>query len=434
MATPLRKVDAGMLRIGMYVSQLDRPWLETPFLFQGFYIRTENEIADLQRYCEFVHIDIEQSDATMLKKLDAVSQTQKDKSNKTASASSKPSLWARIKAFFTGKKIVIQKPDPAPGEFYKDTASTADELVVARTLHSGALQQCIKLLDSIRKGDEIPMPDLEIVAGAMVDSVLRNSTALALLARMQEKDEYTGAHSLETSIWALVFGRHLGLDRESLAALGLGALLLDVGKTKLPETLLEKQGPITEDERLIFNQHVGHSLEIIRKAKGSDRRIIDMVATHHERYDGSGYPRGWKGNQIPVFGRIAGIVDSYAAMTNDRPYAKAMSSYDAMREFKANSDKLFQSEMVEQFIQAIGIFPTGTLVELNTGEVGIVLKEFSANRLRPELALILDAQKNRLEKFRVLDLSKQRDESPEFWIERGVKVGSYDIDASEFFL
>ena len=135
-----------------------------------------------------------------------------------------------------------------------------------------------------------------------------------------------------------------------------------------------------------------------------DQRVLDMVSTHHERYDGSGYPNGLKGNQIPVFGRIAGIVDSYTAMTRDRPYAKAMSSYDAMREFKAQSDVLFQAEMVEQFIQAIGIFPPGTLVELNTGEVGVVLKEQQAARLQPEIAIILGAEKEKLEDIKVLDL------------------------------
>ena len=160
----------------------------------------------------------------------------------------------------------------------------------------------------------------------MVDSVLRNSSALALLTRLHEKDEYTSSHSLASSIWALVFGRHLGLDKESLAAVGLGGLLLDVGKMKLPEALLKKKGKLTDIERSYINNHVGFGLELIRQAEGVDNRVLDMVATHHERYDGSGYPRGWKGNQIPVFGRIGGIVDSYSAMTSDRPYAKAISS------------------------------------------------------------------------------------------------------------
>jgi HD-GYP domain-containing protein (c-di-GMP phosphodiesterase class II) len=431
MASPHRKIDVDLLRIGMYVSQLDRPWIETPFLFQGFYIRTDGEIDELHRYCDFVEIDIEQSDPAARGLLTRA--TPVDRSKPGSLSRRKISLWQRIKAFFGGK--LPEAPEArVPGEFYKDTVSTADELIVARTVHSGSLEQLMNVLANIRRGEAISMPDLEVVAEAMVDSVLRNSTAMALLAHIQAKDEYTGNHSLASSIWALVFGRHLGLDRESLAAVGLGSLLLDVGKTKLPEALLQKQGKLTEVERAHIQGHVGLGLEIIRDAGNVDSRVLDMVATHHERFDGTGYPRGWAGNQIPVFGRIGGIVDSYSAMTSDRPYAVAMSPYDVMREFKALSDKHFQAEMVEQFIQAIGIFPAGTLVELNTGEVGVVLKEHQATRLQPDIAVILDANKKRLADFKVVDLRSQDGEAPTVWIERGVKPGTYDINASEYFL
>lgn len=430
MTSPNRKIEVNMLRVGMYVSQLDRPWIETPFLFQGFYIRTEHEIEELQRYCESVEIDIEQSDPAAR---GALLRTVTDADEEKSSPRHGISFWRRLLAWFGGKRI--EAPEQrVPGEFYKDTASTADELIVARTVHSGSLEKLMNVLATIRQGEAIAMPDLVVVSESMVDSVLRNSTAMALLAHIQAKDEYMGNHSLASSIWALVFGRHLGLDRESLSAVGLGGLLLDVGKTKLPEQLLQKEGKLTEVEWAHVQGHVEFGLEIIREASGIDSRVVDMVATHHERFDGTGYPKGWKANQIPVFGRIGGIVDSYSAMTSDKPYAKAISPYDAMREFKALSDKHFQAEMVEQFIQAVGIFPVGTLVELNTGEVGVVLKEHEATRLQPDVALILDPDKQRLQEINVVALRGQKGESPDVWIERGIKPGAYDIDASEYFL
>lgn len=432
MESKLRKIDVDGLRIGMYVSRLDRPWLETPFLFQGFYIRNTSDIEELQRYCDYVEIDIEESDAKLMESLSAdAPATRSTRTGTTAHAGG--SLWQRLIRFLFGRKT--KAPGQClPGEYYEDTASTADELVVAKSVHSGALKQLMNVLDLIRQGETIAMPDLEVVTGAMVDSVLRNSTAMSLLVRMQEKDNYTSSHSLSSSIWGLVFGRHLGLDRESLAAVGLGGLLLDVGKTKLPDQLLNKKGALTEAERAQMNTHVELGLKLIREAGNVDSRVLDMVATHHERYDGSGYPNGWKGNQIPVFGRIGGIVDSYSAMTSDRSYARAMSSYDVMREFKALSDKHYQAEMVEQFIQAIGIFPAGTLVELNTGEIGVVLKEHQATRLRPEVAIILDANKQPKGDYEVIDLREQRDESPTVWIERGIEPGVYNIDPKDFFL
>ncbi len=433
MSKPLRKIDVDGLRVGMYVSRLDRPWLETPFLFQGFFIRNENEIEDLRRYCDFVEIDLEESDARIVQFLDAPNSSNQQQSKASERRGIWRSLWQRICSLF-GWKVAEAPRDFKPGDFYQDTASIADELVVAKSIHSGALEKLMNVLEGIRNGSAISMPELEVVTGAMVDSVLRNSTAMALLVRMQQKDEYISAHSMASSVWALIFGRHLGLDKEALKAVGLGGLLLDVGKMKMPNQLLQKKGELTDPEMAYIRTHVDIGLEVLRESGDVDRRIMEMVATHHERYDGSGYPKGWKGNQIPVFGRIGGIVDSYSAMITDRPYAKAMSSYDAMREFKALSDKHYQAEMVEQFIQALGIFPVGTLVELNTGEIGIVLKEHHATRLQPELAIILDSEKHPLREFETIDLSKQRGQAPSVWIERGVEPGAYDIDPREFFL
>jgi len=432
MATPLRKIDVELLQIGMYVSELDRPWLETPFLFQGFYVRTDGEIAELRRFCDVVEIDIEQSDASLQETL-AAKATPVQHGITPLSPSTKTSLWRRIMALFGGKSANVRRQTTA-GEYYQDTVSTSDELAVAKSIHSGSLDQLMTVLTSIRHGATVAMPDLQVVTESMVDSVLRNNTALALLARMQEKDEYMSSHSLSTSIWALVFGRHLGLDREALEVVGLGGLLLDVGKTKLPEALLNKTGKLTDVEWSHMQNHVEFGLDIIREADNVDPRVMEMVATHHERFDGSGYPNGWSGNQIPVFGRIGGIADSYSAMTSKRPYAQAMSSFDAMREFKSLSDKHFQAEMVEQFIQAVGIFPAGTLVELNTGEVAIVLKEHQSTRLRPEVAVILNAEKKAVDEFKVLDLREKAGQAPNVWIERGINPGDYNLDPRKYFL
>ena len=432
-----RKIDVSGLRVGMYVSELDRPWLETPFLFQGFFIRSKNEIDELHEHCEFVYIDLEQS-------LVAANQPHAtkplQKADQTAPASQpgrKRGFWQWLLRLFGRKQHPAVAPSPKPGEYYRDTVSVADELVVARTIHTGSLQRLVDVLNSVRQGATLRVPDLEVVVDGMVDSVLRNSTAMALLVRLQEVDDYTHAHSLATSMWALVFGRHLGLDRQSLKLLGLGGLLLDVGKTKLPQQLLQSTGEMTNAAKMHLRSHVRLGVELLRAADSIDPRIVDMVATHHERFDGSGYPNGLKGNQIPVFGRIAGIVDSYASMSSNTPYSEAMSSYDAMRQFKSLSDKSFQAELVEQFIQAIGIFPAGTLVELSTDEIAIVLKEHRASRLLPEVAIILDADGRKLDDFRVVDLADQPEEkfaSAGIWIKRGLNPGEFDINLEDYFV
>jgi HD-GYP domain-containing protein (c-di-GMP phosphodiesterase class II) len=433
-----RKIEASALHIGMFVSRLDRPWLETPFLFQGFYIRTKHEIGELQHYCNHVYVDIDQSTVDITGRFRVVrTSTLIEKIKRsTWMPSAMRSFLKMLVGIFTRKGKDIAET-PAPGYFYQDTVPVKKEIKTAKTIYAGSIDRLTSVLDGIRRGEKIEISAMEAVVNPMVDSVLRNSTAMALMARMRATDDYTYSHSIGSSIWALVFGRHLGLNRESLKALCQGGLLLDVGKTRIPIALLKKPGVLTPEEMDQVRSHVEFGLELVKEIKGIDGRVIEMVATHHERYDGSGYPTGMKGHQIPVFGRMAGIIDSYVAMTSDRPYASAISTYNAMREFKSLSDKSFQSEMVEQFIQAIGIFPAGTLVELNTGEVGVVIKEYSFQRLRPEIALILDSNKEPLSEIRIIDLhgnDKDPDAALTVWIERGIEPGAYDIDPSEYFL
>ena len=309
-----RKIDVSGLRVGMYVSELDRPWLETPFLFQGFFIRSKNEIDELHEHCEFVYVDLEQS-LVAANEPHAKKSTQKGKVTASASpADRKRGFWQWLLQLFGRKQHVAVAAAPKPGEFYGDTTSVADELVVAKTLHSSSLQRLVDVLNSVRQGATLRVPDLEVVVDGMVESVLRNSTAMALLVRMQEVDDYTHAHSLASSMWALIFGRHLGLDRQSLKLLGLGGLLLDVGKTKLPQQLLQSTGKLTDIARAHLRRHVPLGVELLSASGTIDQRVIEMVATHHERFDGSGYPNSLHGNQIPVLAgwdrRSAGLVES----------------------------------------------------------------------------------------------------------------------------
>lgn len=430
------KVDVADLKIGMFVSQLDRPWLETPFLFQGFYINTREEIQELNNYCRYVYIDIEQSSGSIRHQY-AQAPVLVAKWRKARHPGKSGFFLFRKLARWFGRDRLDVVVQPGPGEFYQDTVEVKEELGTARKIHESALDKMVAILDGIRRGEEIRIPELEAVAGSMVDSVLRNSTALVLLVRMRNNDDYLYAHSIATAVWALVLGRHLGLDKDSLQALGLGGLLMDVGKTRLPRELLGKKGKLTSEELAYARTHIELGLEMLKEQEGTDPRALEMLTTHHERHDGSGYPKGLKGHQIPVFGRIGGLVDTYAAMTSDRPYAMAESSYNVMREIRALSGSAFQPEMVEQFIQAVGIFPAGSLVELNTGEVGVVIKEHRFHRLRPQIIIILDAGKNLLAELKVVDLNdlgSNCDGPPEVWIESGVEPGTYDIDPSEYFL
>jgi len=323
-----------------------------------------------------------------------------------------------------------------PGSAYQDQVSIVDELGNARQTYDKAQSIIREMTTGIRTGGRLEMDVVQTVVTPMVDSVLRNNDALAWLARLRSKDDYSYGHSIATSVYAIVLGRHIGYNRHELHQLGLGGLLLDVGKTKLPRELLVKKEKLTDEEMAQARSHVGLGLDILEKTKDIDPVVMEMVKTHHERRNGTGYPHGLKGDEIPMFGQIGGLCDAFDAMTSVRPYADTLSAYEAMRKLLAIAGSDFQAELVEQFIQCIGMFPTGSLVELSTGEVGIVISQNKLRRLRPVVMVVLDVKKKPLQKFRRVDLRAESDGGGELsvWIRWGLEPGAYGIDPSDYYL
>ena len=182
-----------------------------------------------------------------------------------------------------------------------------------------------------------------------------------------------------------MLGRELGLPPKDIEQVALVCAMMDIGKMSIPDEILRSDQPLSDEQRTIVQGHVGASIDMMRSSGLTDERCLRAIKSHHERHDGSGYPNGLAGVKIPAFARIAGIVDSYDAMVSDRPYATTKSSYDAIQELDRNADKLFQRELVDYFIKAIGLFPVGATVELNTGEVGIVVSQTAGNRLKPKV-------------------------------------------------
>ena len=427
-----KKLSVDQLEIGMYVARLDRPWLETPFLFQGFYIRDNDEINELQQHCKDVFVSWESLPKTMT----AVASATVMPSNGGADATPKKKRFS-LKSLFRRGESTSGNDFEQTNVIYSETTTLKEEIHTASGVQKQAIDTLEGVMQNLRNSGELEIGPLESAVTPMVDSVLRNSSALACLMRMQKKDDYLYKHSLASAVWAAILGRQIGLARSDIDVLALGAILLDVGKTQIPIKILTKPGRLDDKEKAFMRRHVQFGLDILEKAGGVDSRVLDMVANHHERYNGTGYPNGVSGNAIPVFGRIAGIVDAYDAMIRSRPYAKLLSSYDALRKLRVLADVEFQAEIIDQFTRAIGAFPTGTLVELNTGEVGIVTRQNRIRRLRPEVMIIMDADKQRLEEFRIVDLNEEKatDRGEQsLWIEHGLPPGMHSIDPTEYYI
>jgi HD-GYP domain-containing protein (c-di-GMP phosphodiesterase class II) len=420
MAKEIVELPVEQLKLGVYVSRLDRPWEDTPFLFQGFAVENDEELQTLRRLCKVVFVEVSLAEAEELKSA----------ARKTPVPSRTPQPSNPLEELSTNPAALV---DHVP---VKDPVALKTELTLATATFGDAKRAGGAIFDHLRRGGGLDVPHLQTVVGSMVDSVFRNRDAMGWLARMKGKDDYLYSHSLSSSVWALAFGRHLGLDKETLTSVGTGAMLVDIGKTALPTGLLKKSGKPTDDEWRLIHTHVNQGIELLRAAPNVASRILTMIATHHERFDGSGYPHKLKGDEIPLIGRIAGIVDCYDAMISERCYAKPKSTYDAVRELKRLGSNAFPAELVELFIQAVGVFPTGTLVELNTGEVGVVTGQNRYRRLRPEVMLILDAQKRVRDEFTTIDLltwDENAGKTPSLWTTQGLEHGAYDIDPTEYF-
>lgn len=415
------KTSIDGLAVGMYVIRLDRPWLETPFPMQGMRIESFADIELLRRYASYVFVDLEKG------------------------PSPPPQYWItggrdQLKLHGAAKAPIqanYKKPDDEYGKLKKcfyEIKSTLDyELADAREIKAKVDDSLKKVMADLRKGKAL---DIELVkqgVEATVDSILRNPSAFALLLQLEKSDEYSYVHSLSTSVWCAQFGRHLGLERAEIINLALGGMLLDVGKVRLPQTLLHKREAISTQERAAIHQHVDHSLRILAASKLIPTDVMRMVATHHERADGSGYPEGLVNDSIPIYGRIAGIVDSYDAMTSKRPYTdEVYSPHEAINELYRCRGSYFQAELVEQFIQTVGLYPTGSLVEFNSGEVGVIVEVNDLKRLFPTVMLILDKDKQPLSEFKTVNLSKNPD--TDFRISKALPSGSYGIKMDQLFL
>ncbi len=402
------KVNINQLQIGMYICELDRPWLETPYPLQGFVLETEADIQGLLSHCKFVYIDVRRSTENELHQIKEGLQPQ-------FSTKDQQHIY-RIK--------------------YKDSHSMEQELPPAKEQFESMSVNTENLIKNLTEGKKLDLVKIKESTKQMVESVIRNPDAILWLMRLKQSDNYMYQHSLRCSILAIAFGRQLGLTKRHLNNLALGAALMDIGKLKLPKTLLNRPGKLLDDEFEMIRDHVRLSLEMIGESGHDAQEVSDMVATHHERMDGKGYPKGLKGTEIPLFGRIAAIVDCYDAISSTRTYAAALSPGEAIKRLYEWRKIDFHQALVEVFIQALGIYPAGSLVELSTGEVGVVMSEYRSRRLRPKIMLILDSNKCLNKEFPTIDLYQitETEDGQKINIQQSLEPGSFGINPGELFL
>ncbi len=408
-----RKISTAYLKIGMYVSKLDRPWMQTPFLIQGFFINDETEICTLVKYCDFVYIDVELGiHADMY--IDIAPGTQLKQSlttNKQAES-----------ILNTGKKTVD----------YVDKNTTVEELPEAKLALEKASECVANVIKNGLHNGQLDIVTVKSAVEPILESMIRNSDAFMWLSKMRQHDAYSYDHSVQNCALGIAFGRHMGLIKKELNTLAMGLLLMDVGKIKLPKELLLKNGPLTSSETAIMRKHVAFTVEILRQTKGISEDVVNIALTHHEKFDGSGFPHGLIGVETPAYGRMAAIIDCYDAMITTTPYRKAIPEHKALQNIYNLRNISFQQELVEQFMQCMGVYPTGSLVELSSGAVGAILSQNTEQKLKPKVIMLLDENKRPYKKRRVFDLTKQNKKP--LHILKSLENNAYGLDVKEIGL
>ncbi|MBL8516837.1 MAG: DUF3391 domain-containing protein [Betaproteobacteria bacterium] len=536
------KIPVSKLEIGMFIADIDRPWMDTPFLIQGFLIQDEEQIEQLRKFCEEVTIDrarsaaehqpptmkppptqkpVETAPSVIVSRRAAPDSRQKTSSTERGSAPPRPAAVetaaarlsagtdtsvpelvittrdAEFRPTESGRYLLTPKPHAETGNapvppkqesglaqsilsalsrlirgdggkpsktlatdvgpvtepgkpagrpafippaihlvVYEDAATVEEETSAAAQVVTRSADVLHRIAQDIRAGRTLALPEIEEVISDMVDSMVRNPDALMWVMRLRESDEATYGHGLYASVYLLALGRHLGFPKSQLAQLGTIGLLLDIGKIKLPRDLLEKAGQLTTEEYEMVKTHVQLGIDLLSESGSLDPDIMVGIAQHHERENGSGYPRALAGPNISLFGRMAAIADCFAALTNQRPYAEAVSAYDALRSLSGWGGEYFHAPIVEQFIQAVGVFPVGSLVELSTGEVAAVISHNKTRRLKPRVLVITGPDKTRSAHPATMDLlyAPMDANGQAIFIRRGLASGAYGLDARDFYV
>lgn len=380
-----RKVRTLFVTKEMFVIRLDRPWQDTPFWLQGFKISTDEELKAINKYCDFVYIDIARG--------------------KKAKYYMEENLDLPSNCYL--EEFLIDKKKKKKQTKYRVQTSLKQELISAKKILQEITTKYVLMMQAVKKGEELSVRAINSLIKPMLESIIRNPDAFVLLTRLRKKKEYTFSHEIDACALSILFGRHMGLSIENLKILSVGVLLFDIGKLRIDDSVLNKTEQLTDEEFKQVNRHVDYGIDILKNVNGIIPDILNIVLTHHERFDGSGYPNGLPGLKIPVYGRMAAIIDCYDAMTSQRSFAPSTDPAKALQLISGWKNSLFQAELVEEFLRCMGVYPNGSFVELKSGEVAIVIAQTPMLKLTPRVLLVLDRHKQAYKTTDIVDLSKE---------------------------
>jgi HD-GYP domain-containing protein (c-di-GMP phosphodiesterase class II) len=528
------QISVGDLQLGMFIAELDRPWLDTPFLLQGFLADSQVELDTLRKFCSYVYVDLELSapevadtirraevrddtaapahaapahspsfrqalaaapteetegtpasatarpNARIERRHAASNRAYKTRSDVKISTDTRQRFRALVRATSSSapvaatesastgvigravgwfkarigpepkrRRIDVAQHDQASRDAikpqlppdieltrYTEVRPVEQEMPRARSSFTHSEDVLKAVVADVKVGKIPQVAEVASAVDDMVASMIDNPDALLWVSRLREEDVNTYNHGVKVALYLIALGRQLGFPKKELANLGMIGMLADVGKIKLPRALLDKPGMLAPSEYSLIKEHVRLGLDALREAGTLPPEVELGIAQHHERLDGSGYPKGLKGNDISVYGRMAAISDSFAALITPRAYANPLPAQDALMNLYEWAGTSFHEPLVEQFVQAVGVFPVGSLVELSSGEVAIVVAHNRVRRLEPRVLVLTWPDKSPLSTPTECDLLMQGKASgaERLRIIRGLASGAYGLKLRDYYM
>ncbi|MFZ4756571.1 MAG: HD-GYP domain-containing protein [Burkholderiaceae bacterium] len=523
------QIAVGDLQLGMFIAELDRPWLDTTFLLQGFLADSQVELDTLRKFCSYVYVDLELSapevadtirraevrddtaapahspsfrqalaagpteeaegtpvtatvrpNARIERRHAGSNRTYKTRSDVKISTDTRQRFRALVRAtsasapaaateaaptglvgravnWFKARfgpkpkrrrvdsaqrdqasrdAINAQLPPDIELTRYAEIRPVEQEMPRARSSFTHSEDVLKAVVADVKVGKIPQVAEVASAVDDMVASMIDNPDALLWVGRLREEDVNTYNHGVKVALYLIALGRQLGFPKKELANLGMIGMLADVGKIKLPRALLDKPGMLAPTEYSLIKEHVRLGLDALREAGSLPAELELGIAQHHERLDGSGYPKGLKGNDISVYGRMAAIADSFAALITPRAYANPLPPQDALMNLYEWAGTSFHEPLVEQFVQAVGVFPVGSLVELSSGEVAIVVAHNRVRRLEPRVLVLTWPDKSPLATPTECDLLMQGKASgaERLRIIRGLASGAYGLKLRDYYM